>query len=599
MIKLSDYVIEFLVKKEIKDIFLVSGGGIMHLLDSVGNNKDITYFCNYHEQACAIAAEGYARMNNHIGVCIVTTGPGSTNALSGIAGAWVDSVPVVVISGQVRRDLIANYDKLRQFGPQEINIIDMVRPITKYAVTVMDPVMIRYELESAFTHATSGRPGPVWINIPLDVQDAMIDEASLRSFALENVISAAGSNHPTSLVSQTIHLLQKAQRPVLILGNGVRQAQADLLVSKFIETVKAPALMTIGGMDLIGENHHLCMGRFGPVGQRRANFALQNSDLVISLGSSLSVAAIGFDTRGFAPHAKKIMVNIDANELHKPSFTPDLAVQTDVKWFIEEFLRQVENIRFYPSPKWQEACCYWRKNYKTVTSDYLMDTQHVNSYVFADILSDMLLSDAVVVTGNSLDIASIYHSFKVKLGQRVFTNINYGAMGWDLPSVIGACVAQNNRRTILVTGDGSFQFNIQELETVSYNRLDIKIFVLNNQGYESIRATQNNFFRGLLVGADAKSGINNPNFEKLAEAYRLQYAYIANNNNIRSTLEAVLTTEGPTLCELNISYTQERSPKTMSVRHPDGTFESRPLEDQYPFLSREELTHNMNLINNE
>ena len=599
MIKLSDYVTQFIVNQGIKDVFLVSGGGIMHLTDSVGRQSGLNYICNYHEQACAIAAEGYARMKNHIGVCIVTTGPGSTNALSGIAGAWVDSVPVVVISGQVRRDLIANYDKLRQFGPQEINIIDMARPVTKYAVTVMDPAMIRYELESAFMHATSGRPGPVWINIPLDVQGAMIDETSLRSFALENVSPAEGCHYPTSLVSQTIHLLQKAQRPVLILGNGIRQAQAANLVARLIETIKVPALMTIGGMDLVDENHSLCMGRFGPIGQRRANFALQNADLVISLGSSLSVAAIGFNTRGFAPNAKKVMVNIDANELYKPSFTPDLAVQADVKWFIEEFLRQVENIRFYQSPRWLEACRYWRENYMTVTPDYLMDTQHVNSYVFADALSDMVSSDVAVVTGNALDIVSIYHSFKVKLGQRVFTNINYGAMGWDLPGAIGACMAHDGRKAILVTGDGSIQFNIQELETVGHNRLDLKIFVLNNKGYESVRATQANFFGGHLVGSDTQSGISNPNFAKLAEAYGLQYAYIANNDNIRPVLETVLATDGPILCELNISYSQGRSPKTMSVRHPDGTFESRPLEDQYPFLSREELAHNMNLFNNE
>ncbi len=573
----------------------------MHLTDSVGSQSGLRYICNYHEQACAIAAEGYARVKNHIGVCIVTTGPGSTNALSGIAGAWVDSVPVVVISGQVRRDLIADYAKLRQLGPQEINILDMARPVTKYTVTVMDPAMIHYELELAFMHATSGRPGPVWVNIPLDVQGAMIDETNLRSFALENVTPAEECYHTISLVSQTIHLLQKAQRPVLILGNGVRQAQAADLVARFIETVKVPVLMTIGGMDLVDENHPLCMGHFGPTGQRRANFTLQNSDLIISLGSSLSVASIGFNTHGFAPNAIKVMVNIDANELHKPNFTPDLAVQADVKWFIEEFLCQVENedIRFSPSPKWRKACLYWKKNYPTITPDYFADTKHVNSYVFADVLSDMVSPDAVVITGNSLDITSIYHSFKVKLGQRVFANINYGAMGWDLPGAIGACTAHSSRKTILVTGDGSIQFNIQELETIAHNRLDIKIFVLNNQGYESIRATQTNFFGGHLVGSDIQSGINNPNFAKLAEAYGLQYAYIANNDEIRSILKAVLATEGPILCELNISYAQARSPKIMSVRNPDGTFESRPLEDQYPFLSREELARNMNLFNDE
>ena len=598
MIRLSDFVTQFIVDQGVKEVFLVSGGGIMHLTDAVGKQRGLRYICNYHEQACAIAAEGYARLTKSVGVCVVTPGPGSTNALSGLAGAWVDSMPVVVISGQVRRDLIADYSKLRQVGPQEINIIDMAKPVTKYAVTVMDPTLIRYELEKAFACAISGRQGPVWVNIPLDVQGAMIDESQLSSYFSESDSGLETQKIDSSLVAEAVGLLEKAQRPVFILGNGVHQAKAADMLAEFIEAINIPALMTIGGMDLVDDKNPLCMGRFGPIGQRRANFTLQNSDLVISLGASMSVASIGFNTLGFAPKATKVMVNIDAHEFQKPNFTPDLAIEANVRWFMEEFLRQFERAKQPVRDRWLEACCSWRENYPTVTPDYFEDSDHVNSYVFANALSELLPSDAVVLTGNSLDATSVYHSFKNKLGQRVFTNINFGAMGWDLPAAIGACLAHSGR-TVLVTGDGSVQFNIQELLTLAHNKLDLKIFILNNKGYEAIRATQNNFFDGNLVGADDNSGVGNPDFQKLAEAYGIHYSCIANNDQIDPELNYVLALNGPVICELNISSTQKRTPKTMSVKLPDGSFETRPLEDQYPFLPREEVQRNMSLFDEE
>ena len=568
----------------------------MHLTDSVGRQKGLRYICNYHEQACAIAAEGYARLRNRVGVCLVTTGPGSTNALSGIAGAWVDSIPVVVISGQVRRDLMADYSKQRQLGPQEINIIDMAKPVTKYAVTVMDPGDIRYELEKAFAIAVEGRPGPVWVNIPLDVQGAMVEETSLAPFVQEERGRQDVTARPGLLVAEVVNLMKAAQRPVFIFGNGVHQAGAASYLDGFVRTIKVPALVTIGGMDLLDENNPFFMGRFGPIGQRRANFTLQNADLLISVGASMSVASIGFNTAGFAPKAKKIMVNIDAHEMGKPNYTPDLAVEADAGWFMEEFLRQLQEERPPERVKWLEACFFWKKNYPTVTSDYYEDVNYVNSYVFADKLSDALPSDVVVLTGNSLDVVSIYHSFKGKLGQRIFTNINYGAMGWDLPAAIGACVANEGKKTLLVTGDGSIQFNIHELQTLASNKLDVTLFVLNNRGYQAIRATQSNFFAGNFVVADDYSGVGNPDFAKLADAYGLHYELISTNAIIDSVLDRVLSLTGPVLCELNISPHQERSPRTMTVRNPDGTFETRPLEDQYPFLPREEVKRNMTLF---
>jgi acetolactate synthase I/II/III large subunit len=595
MIKLSDFVTRFLVEKGIHDIFLVSGGGIMHLTESVGRQEGLRYHCNYHEQACAIAAEGYARMTGHLGVSLVTTGPGSTNALSGVAGAWVDSIPVIVISGQVRRELIANYSQLRQFGPQEINIIDMVKHVTKYATTVMEPEMIRYELEAAFAHALGGRPGPAWINIPLDVQGAMIDDEHLLTYPGLPVEHSA-SEENQSKVHQVVQMLQHAKRPILILGNGVRLAHAEDMVTRFVQKVRIPTLLTIGAMDLLGESEEFYMGKFGPIGQRRANFALQNSDLLLSVGASMSVASIGFNTKGFAPHAKRVMVNIDEGELGKSNYIPDLPILADAGWFIEEFMRQTENIEFKPVRKWLVTCELWKQKYPIITPQAYEDKEYVNSYVFAGILADLLTSEDVIVTGNSLDAWSIYQSFPVKQGQRIFTNVCYGSMGWDLPAVIGTCVARGNKRTVLVTGDGSLLFNSQELQTIGYNQLNIKVFVLNNRGYESIRATQKSYFGGHFVGSDESSGICNPNFAQLAAAYGIHYTYIDNNDQIADRVVAIIASEGPMLCELNLSYHQVRSPRVTSAQREDGIMESKPLEDMFPFLTREELWENMHIF---
>lgn len=597
--KVSDYIVDFLVKRGTTDLFMVSGGGIMHLVDSVGRHPGMRYYCNYHEQACAIAAEAYARVTQGVGACLVTTGPGSTNALSGIAGAFVDSVPVMVISGQVRRDLIADYSKLRQLGPQEINIEPMARPVVKYFKTLIDPAGLRYELECALWHAVSGRPGPVWINVPLDVQGADFDEKDSPSFAPPVTDDARSRGDLANKVAAAVRMLRGAKRPVVIGGNGIHLGRAQDEFAHFVERVGAPVLSTVGGLDLMDESHPLYMGRFGPVGQRRANFTLQNADLLISIGASMSVGSIGFNTAGFAPGAKRIMVNIDENDLTKPNYRPDLPIAAHARDFIGEFLRQTEGIRFEPSPRWRDACARWKMSYPTVTDDYFADPGHVNSYVFARALSDCLDAGHAVVMGNSLDVASVFHSFNVKRGQRVFTNINYGSMGWDLPAAVGACVGNGKRPTALVTGDGSLQFNVQEMMTIRANNLPVKLFVLNNEGYESIRATQENFFGGRLVGSSFGSGIANPDFRRLAAAYGFGYERISRNAEIPAKLPPVLQMEGPVLCELMLSPAQPRSPKLVSVRRGDGTFATPPLEDQSPLLPREELWRNMHMFDDE
>ncbi len=590
MIKLSDFVMDFLVEKGIRHLFLVTGGGIMHLQDSAGRKKGLTYICNHHEQACAIAAESYARKTGHAGAILVTTGPGSTNALSAIPGAFADSVPVIVISGQVRRDLIADYGKLRQLGPQEINIIDMAQPVTKYAVTVMDPREIRRELERAWIAATTGRPGPVWINLPLDVQGTMIAQGDLMP------PDPPPSPSPQADPTEALRLVSKSRRPLWVFGAGIHIAHAVKEMRELVEASGFPAVFTIGGMDLLEEEHPLNMGRFGPVGQRRANFALQNADLILAVGASLSVASIGFNSAGFATKAKKVAINIDAEELHRPSLTLDVALHGDLVPFIEALKSGVEAYPPRLDPRWLPACANWKARYPTVTADYLDDPEHVNTYVFAEALSRALPSDATVVTGNSLDIVSLYQSFAVKRGQRVYTNINYGAMGWDLPGAVGACLASGNKRTILVTGDGSIQLNLQELLTIKQYKLDIKIFIVNNQGYEAIRSTQKNFFDGHLVGSDPTSGIGNPDYARLAAAYNLSYAHIANHDAMDAKIAAFLADPGAGICELNVNYHQPRSPKASSFRREDGTMESRPLEDMAPFLPREEIFEIMRLF---
>ena len=594
MILLSDYVIDFLVKKGVSDIFLVSGGGIMFLCDAVGRNKKIKYISNHHEQASATAAEAWARTRNHISACLVTTGPGGTNAITGVAGAWVDSIPMIVLSGQVKREVIADYAKYRQVGPQELNIIPMIKPITKYAVTVMDPNKIRYELEKCFYEATTGRPGPVWIDLPLDIQSANIDENKIVFFIPHN--KNRNKNKLINNVKKVVEILKESKKPIMIAGQGIRLSGGQKVLEELANKLKMPVVFPINGLDLLPENNKYVLGKFGPVGTRRGNFALQNSDLVISIGASLNTASTGYDFKGFARNAKKIMVNIDQGEIENKKITIDFPIVADAKDFIEEFLRQIKDINLTPNKKWSSVCLYFKNKYPSINPEYYKDKKHVNSYVFFDILSDLLTNKDVLVTGISLDACSMYQAFKVKKGQRAFVNKNLGQMGWCLPAAIGACVGNKYKRTILVTGDGSIQFNINELETIKCYKLPIKIFVFNNQGYESIRSTQDNYFSGNYVGSNKDSGVTNPDFELLARAHGFQYENIKNNNQLINKIKKTLKTNGPVLCEVNISYDQKRMPRVSSFRRPDGTLESRPLEDMFPFLPRDEIYKNMHMF---
>lgn len=594
--KLSDYVTEQLVQHGVRDLFTVSGGGIMHLLDSAGREPRLRVWCQYNEQACTIAAESNARIRGTVGAALVTTGPGSTNALTGVACAFVDSVPMIVVAGQVRRDLIADYERERQLGPQEINIDAMVRPIVKYAAVVTEPAEMPAIFNRAVAKATSGRPGPVWVSIPLDVQAAELGDP------VSPCASDFSDEMPlidVHLVESAIALVEASERPILIAGNGIHLAHAEEALERFIARTQIPALVTINAVDLLDEDHPLALGRFGPTGQRRANFALQNADLVLSIGASMAIAAIGFNTKEFAPKAKRIMVDVDQSQLDKSNYIPDLKIRADAGQFVAAFLARSAGASFQPSRRWLEACASWKVRYPVLSEDHFSEPTYVNTYVFVDKLSRLLYSNDVVVTGNSLDIVSVQQAFRVKKGQRVFTNANFGPMGWDLPAAVGCAAARDGGRVICLTGDGTLQFNSQELLTIGYYKMNVKIFVINNEGYDSIRSTQRNYFEGRFVGSSFDSGIGNPNFEALAAAYGLGYSFIGRNDDIDDALPGILRATGPQLCELRVAPSQGRSPRVVSFRNADGSLESKPLHDMYPFLPAEEVRENMTLFDEQ
>jgi acetolactate synthase I/II/III large subunit len=597
--KLSDYVVEFLVRHQIDEIFTVAGGGIAHLLDSVGRSPQLRYYCNYHEQACAVAAEGYARASGKVGALLVTVGPGAVNALSGIVGAWYDSIPVVVISGQVRSDIIADYDKVRQKGPQEGNVIAMAKPVTKYAVSVREPSRIRYELEKALHLATTGRPGPVWIEIPFDIQGANVEVEKLAGFAPEVTDAHQAEAAIVSDASKLLQALKNARRPLIVGGNGVRIGHCREEFLELIDRLKIPAVVHAMAKDVLPEAHPLYVGVFGTAGQRRANFAVQNCDLLIVLGASLGVTKIGFNYAGFAPKAKKVVVNIDPGQVEHQALKPDLGIVADLGPFLRELLAQSDKSGYQPSAKWLQACANWKRRYPIILDEYYKTADAVNSYVLVDRMSSCLKPEVTVVAGNGLDVVSCYQAFRVQEGQRVFYSGNWGSMGWDLPLAVGACFGKGRKPTVLMTGDGSVQLNIQELLTVKNYQLPLKLFILNNNGYASIRATQNSLFEGRLVGADPSSGVATVDLRKLADLYGFAYEYVASNDGVQGTIERVLAQPGPVICEVKISPDQIITPKASAFRRPDGTLESRPLEDMAPFLPREEIWENMHLFDDD
>ncbi len=591
--KLSDYVFKFIAEQGVKHVFMLPGGGAMHLVDSLGRNKNLIYICNLHEQACAIAAEAYARVTNNLGVALVTTGPGSTNAITGVAGAWLASTPCLIISGQVKRSDMKGNSGVRQIGQQELDIVSIVKSITKYAVTVTEPEKIRYHLEKAVYLAKEGRKGPVWIDIPLDVQATQIDNDNLSGFNA-NEIKSNVNKSLSEIVKQTILILNNAERPVLLAGNGVHYAGAKNDLSQLVDVLGIPVLTTWAGNDLFADDNPLFIGKPGTLASRGANFTIQNADCLISIGARLDFDVTGFNQKNFARAAKKIVVDIDAFEIKKLQMTVDVPVHADALTFIQEFIRQKGSIESKDRQKWISRCQEWKHRYPVVLPEYWEQDKYVNSYVFTYVLSEELTDNDLIIPGSSgSGIDTFWLSFKSKKGQRVFSTGGLGAMGFGVPASIGGCLASGRKRTITVDGDGGFHMNAQELETIARLSLPIKYFVLNNQGYASIRNMQRNHFHGNLVGCNISSGLSLPDTLNVARAYSIKTAKLDNHTSLRENIQNILMSSGPIVCEVMIDPDQPIGPRASSTVKPDGSMVSKPLEDLWPFLNREEFLANM------
>ena len=595
MIKLSDYVIEFVARAGVKHIFMLAGGGCMHLADSVGRAKGLEYVCCLHEQACAFAAEAYAEYTNHLGVALVTTGPGGTNAVTGVAAAWIEGASCLFLSGQAKRADLIGSRGVRSMGPQEVDIVSIVRPITKYAKTVLDPESIRYELEKAVYIATHGRRGPVWLDIPLDVQATMLDESALQGFAPEDADLPASPSELQEQVAAAIHLLNQSQRPVLFLGSGVRSAAASGLVGRLVDALKIPVLLTWKVVDLLPEENDYYAGRPGAIGQRGANFTQQNADCLLVLGARLDLPQTAFSHENFARGASKILVDIDPAEIAKLRIPIDVPVCADAAEFIAEFLRQSTKLAPKDRSCWVKRSREWQRQYPVILPEYSTGPDGVvNVYTLMDVLSEELSANDLLVPGSSGPCSDIFmQAFRIKAGQRVVNAPGLGAMGTGLPGTIGACLASGRRRTICVNGDGGFQLNIHELETVRRLNLPIKYFVLCNGGYASIMAAQRTHFQGRYAGSEPSSHLTLPELMPVAQAYGIRAVEIHDHRDLHERIREALDHDGPVVCAVRTAADQPVAPRATSIMRPDGSMVSRPMEDMWPLLDREEFLANM------
>jgi acetolactate synthase I/II/III large subunit len=596
MIRLADYVMRTLVQHGVTDCFIVTGGGAMHLNDAVGRCEGMRWLPNHHEQACAMAAQGYARLLNKPALVQVTTGPGGTNALTGVFGAFVDSLPMIVVSGQVKREtMMSSYAlPLRQLGDQEVDIIAMARPVTKYAVCVTDPTTVRYHLERALHEAVSGRPGPVWIDIPVDVQAMMVDETAMKGFTPAAMDPAPLSGAPlAATVADIAARVARAERPVIYAGAGIRLSGAAEDFLKLVERLGIPVVTGFNAHDLIASDHPLFIGRPGTIGDRPGNFAVQNSDCVLVLGCRLNIRQVSYAWQNFARAAELIVVDIDAAELAKPTIKPTVAMHANAADVIRGLLAGKS---LGPTPKhttWVAWCAERKAKYPVVLAEYWTRENGVNPYCFGDALSKELAKDDVIVTGDGTACIATFQSAQLKLGQRLFSDSGCAPMGFDLPAAIGACVAHERGRVMCIAGDGSIMLNVQELQTLRGHSLPVKLFIFNNNGYLSIRLTQDNFFPGNAVGAGPESGVTFPDFGKLAGGFDLPFVRVTRNADLQSAIRATLAHDGPAVCEVVLDATQPFSPRVSSKRLADGTMVTAPLEDMFPFLSEAELAANM------
>lgn len=573
----------------VEHVFMLPGGGCMHLVDSLGRHPGLDFICNLHEQGTAVAVDAYAQLRG-FGAGLVTTGPGGTNALTGVAAAWLDSTPCLFVSGQVKRADLTRDTGVRQLGFQEIDIVSMARPITKYAVTVDEPRDIRMHLDRAIHLARTGRPGPVWIDIPLDVQSAAVEPGALQPWAPE----PQSANDLSGAADRTLSLLREAERPAILVGNGVRLAGATADFLHLTEALGIPVLTTWKAADFLPDQHPLFAGRPGASGQRAANFTQQNSDWLLALGARLDLGQVAYMHGLFARGAKKIVVDVDPAELAKLKMDLELAVAADAGAFIRALLERLPRHSQPTRVAWLEQVRKWQNRYPVVCPEYWLEEGHVNAYVLMQVLSECLGEGDLLVPGSSGQSSELTcQAFRMKPGQRLINSQGLGPMGFGVPAALGACVGSGARRTVCIDGDGGFQMNIQELEVIRRLGLPVKFFVLDNQGYGSIRNSQRAYFQGNLVASDASSGLTLPQTLKVAEAYGIATARLESHAGIREKVAALLAEPGPLVCEVKLSPDQPTLPRVTSYRRPDGAMATRPMEDMFPQLDREEFRANL------
>ena len=597
-IRVADYVVKKLVEAGIHTTFSVVGGGAMNLNDAFGHCEQMHVIYNHHEQACAIAAEGYARVNNEVACVCVTTGPGGVNTLNGVVGAYCDSVPMIVISGQVRLDSFSRTTglNLRNMGDQEFDIVTSVKNMTKYAECVMDKNDIRYIIEKAIHLAKSGRMGPTWVDIPGDIQSAYVDEDELKGYDY----SDDKELKPTSeQIEYIIESIKKSKRPVVYAGSAIRLSGAYNEFKDLITKLNVPVVCAWNSSDVIESDHPLYAGRPGNFGDRPGNFAVQNSDLIISLGCRLSIRQTGFNYASWAPKAKVIMVDIDENELKKPTIHVEYPIHANVKYVIKELnskLKTSEKV-FSNDSKWIEQCKLWQKEYPVIQKKHYEQKDIANAYAVIDMLSKGMPEDMITVLGNGTACVVGGHGYTIKKGTRFIENSSMASMGWDLPAAIGACFANDRKPMICLTGDGSIQMNIQELQTIIHHQLPVKIIIVNNDGYHSIRQSQSNFFKDKKlcgIGPDSLD-LSFPDMEKIAWAYGYKFYRCHTNDEFKSYMNDGFDYNGPQICEVMVDKVQYFQPKAGSMRLDNGQMVSRPLEDLSPYLDKEELEEIMKI----
>lgn len=585
MQKLSDYLVKKLEDYGVRHVFMVTGGGAMHLDDSFGKSRKIKKIFNHNEQASAIAAEGYARTKQQLAVVCVTTGPGGLNCLNGVFGAWTDSAPVLFISGQVKfsttRASCPNLP-LRQLGDQEAPITHVVRPLTKYAHLLTKSDDIDAVLDEAIFHATTGRPGPVWIDIPINLQAALINPARLHHFRAPK----AKANHISSALKKAVTWLEKARKPLIVAGHGVRLSGTQKELLQLLKQTRVPVVTTFNGFDLVPDNLSNFAGRIGTIGQRAGNFTLQNADVILFLGTRNNIRQVSYNWENFAANAKKIIVDIDPAELKKPTVKPDLPICADLKDVLPYLAKHLKKPLGVPG--WLPHCRQLRCQYPPLREFTIAPAGKVHPYFFMDTLSRLLKTDSTLVMANATAFVAFFQTAQLKNGQRAFSNSGDASMGYGLPAAIGACAA-SAKSVICLEGDGSMMMNLQELQTVKTNKLPLKIFIIKNGEYISIIQTQRNFFNGRLTGCNAPSGVEVPDFIKIARAFGLPAIRISQNRELEKGIKKVLSTPGPVVCELVCTPGYTFAPKLSARKLPDGTMVSPTLEDMFPFLPREEM----------